>query len=149
MGYQIPAKSIEPLNQNDLVKYAKASGDFNPIHLDKEFAKTMGFDDVIAHGMLIMAHLGNIIANSNYVSFLKHFSVQFCSVTRLKEKLICKGEVSKIEKNNQKKIITLKLKVLNLSGEVKILGKMIFFIQIWFLVLLFEQFTKYVESIFE
>ncbi len=127
MGYEIPETSIGPFNQNDLVKYAKASGDFNPIHLDKEFAKTIGLDNVIVHGMLIMAHLGNNIANSNSVSFLKHFSVQFCSITRLGEKLICQGEVSKIEKNNQKKIITLKLKVLNLAGEVKILGKMIFF----------------------
>ena len=128
MGYEIPETIIGPFNQNDLVKYAKASGDFNPIHLDKEFAKTMGLDNVIAHGMLIMAHLGKSLASSNSVSFLKHFSVQFCSITRLEEKLICKGEVSKIEKNNQKKIITLNLKVLNLSGEVKILGKMIFFI---------------------
>ena len=128
MGYEIPETNIGPFNQNDLVKYAKASGDFNPIHLDKEIAKTIGLDNVIVHGMLIMAHLGNIIANSNSVSFLKNFSVQFCSITRLEEKLICKGEVSKIEKNNQKKNITLKLKVLNLSGEVKIMGKMIFFI---------------------
>ena len=126
MGYEIPETNIGPFDQNDLLKYAKASGDFNPIHLDKEFAKTMGLDNVIVHGMLIMAHLGKSIANSNSVSFLKHFSVQFCSITRLEEKLICKGEVSKIEKNNQKKIITLNLKVLNLSGEVKILGKTIF-----------------------
>ena len=126
MGYEIPAKNIGPFSQNGIIKYAKASGDFNPIHLDKEFAKTMGLDNVIAHGMLIMAHLGKNIANSNSVSFLKHFSVQFCSITKLEERLICKGEVSKIEKNNQKKTITLKLKVLNLSGEVKILGKTIF-----------------------
>ena len=126
MGYEIPAKNIGFFNQNDLVKYAKASGDFNPIHLDKEFAKTIGLDNVIVHGMLIMAHLAKSIANSNSVSFLKHFSVQFCSITKLEEILICKGEVSKIEKNNQKRIITLKLKVLNLSGEVKILGKTIF-----------------------
>ena len=126
MGYEIPETNIGPFDQNDLLKYAKASGDFNPIHLDKEFAKIIGLDNVIVHGMLIMAHLGKSIANSNSVSFLKHFSVQFCSITRLEEKLICKGEVSKIERNNQKKIITLKLKVLNLSGEVKILGKTIF-----------------------
>ena len=125
-GYEIPATSIGSFNQNDLVKYAKASGDFNPIHLDKEFAKIIGLDNVIVHGMLIMAHLGKSIANSNSVSFLKNFSVQFCSITKLEERLICKGEVSKIEKNNQKKIITLNLKVLNLSGEVKILGKTIF-----------------------
>ena len=47
-------------------------------------------------------------------------------LAKLEEKLICKGEVSKIEKNNQKKTITLKLKVINLNGEVKILGKTIF-----------------------
>ena len=126
MGYEIPPTNIGPFNQNDLVKYAKASGDFNPIHLDKEFAKTMGLDNVIAHGMLIMAHLGKSLASSNSVSFLKHFSVQFCSIASIEENLICKGVVSKIEKNNQKKIITLKLKVLNLSGEVKILGNTIF-----------------------
>jgi len=127
-GYEIPATSIGSFNQNDLVKYAEASGDFNQIHLDKEFAKKVGLDNVITHGMLIMAHLGKSIINLNSVSFLKHFSVQFCSITRLEEKLIFKGEVSKIEKNNQKKNITLKLKVLNLAGEVEILGKMIFFV---------------------
>ena len=126
MGYEIPETNIGPFDQNDLLKYAKASGDFNPIHLDKEFAKIIGLDNVIVHGMLIMAHLGKSIANSNSVSFLKNFSVQFCSITKLEERLICKGEVSKIEKNNQKKNITLKLKVLNLSGEVKILGETIF-----------------------
>ena len=103
MGYEIPETNIGPFNQNDLVKYAKASGDFNPIHLDKKFVKKIGLDNVIVHGMLIMAHLGISIANSNSVSFLKHFSVQFCSITKLEERLICKGEVSKIEKNNQKK----------------------------------------------
>tara|TARA_Y100001958_G_C21066506_1_gene427540 strand:- start:75 stop:461 length:387 start_codon:yes stop_codon:yes gene_type:complete len=128
VGYEIPETNLGSFNKDDLVKYAKASGDSNPIHLDKAFAKTIGFDNVIAHGMLVMAHLGKSIANSNSVSFLRHFSVQFCSITRLEEKLIYKGEVSKIEKNNQKRIITLKLKVLNLSGEVKIMGKMIFFI---------------------
>ena len=126
MGYEIPETNLGSFNKDDLVKYAKASGDSNPIHLDKAFAKTIGFDNVIAHGMLVMAHLGKSIANSNSVSFLRHFSVQFCSITRLEEKLIYKGEVSKIEKNNQKRIITLKLKVLNLSGEVKILGSTIF-----------------------
>ena len=65
MGYEIPETNIRPFNQNDLVKYAKASGDFNPIHLDKEFAKGMGLDNVIAHGMLVMAHLGKSLANSN------------------------------------------------------------------------------------
>ena len=126
VGDEIPEVIIEPLQQQDLIKYAKASGDYNPIHLDKNFANNIGLDNVIVHGMLIMAHLGKSIANSLTIPFLKHFSVQFSSITTLGEKLICSGEVINIEKDKEKKIITLNLKVLNLSNDVKILGKAIF-----------------------
>ena len=126
VGHEIPEVIIEPLQQQDLIKYAKASGDYNPIHLDKNFANNIGLDNVIVHGMLIMAHLGKSIANSMTIPYLKHFSVQFSSITTLGEKLICSGQVVKIEKDKEKKIITLNLKVLNLSSDVKILGKAIF-----------------------
>ena len=126
VGDEIPEVIIEPLQQQDLIKYAKASGDYNPIHLDKNFANNIGLDNVIVHGMLIMAHLGKSIANSMTIPYLKHFSVQFSSITTLGEKLICSGEVIKIEKYKEKKIITLNLKVLNLSNDVKILGRAIF-----------------------
>ena len=126
VGHEIPEVIIEPLQQQDLIKYAKASGDYNPIHLDKNFANNIGLDNVIVHGMLIMAHLGKSIANSMTTSYLKHFSVQFSSITTLGEKLICSGQVIKIEKEKEKKIISLNLKVLNLSNDIKILGKAIF-----------------------
>ena len=126
VGDEIPEVIIEPLQQQDLIKYAKASGDYNPIHLDKNFANNIGLDNVIVHGMLIMAHLGKSIANSMTIPYLKHFSVQFSSITTLGEKLICSGQVIKIEKDKEKKIISLNLKVLNLSNDVKILGKAIF-----------------------
>ena len=126
VGHEIPEVIIEPLQQQDLIKYAKASGDYNPIHLDKNFANNIGLDNVIVHGMLIMAHLGKSIANSMTIPYLKHFSVQFSSITTLGEKLICSGQVIKIEKDKEKKIISLNLKVLNLSNDIKILGKAIF-----------------------
>ena len=126
VGYEIPEVIIEPLQQQDLIKYAKASGDYNPIHFDKNFANNIGLDNVIVHGMLIMAHLGKSIANSMTIPYLKHFSVQFSSITTLGEKLICSGQVIKIEKDKEKKIISLNLKVLNLSNDVKILGRAIF-----------------------
>ena len=126
VGHEIPEVIIEPLQQQDLIKYAKASGDYNPIHLDKNFANNIGLDNVIVHGMLIMAHLGKSIANSITISHLTHFSVQFSSITTLGEQLICSGQVIKIEKDKEKKIISLNLKVLNLSNDVKILGKAIF-----------------------
>ena len=126
VGHEIPEVIIEPLQQQDLIKYAKASGDYNPIHLDKNFANNIGLDNVIVHGMLIMAHLGKSIANSLTIPYLKHFSVQFSSITTLGEKLICSGQVIKIEKDKEKKIISINLKVFNLSNDVKILGRAIF-----------------------
>jgi acyl dehydratase len=44
-----------PLVRSDLVRYAGASGDFNPIHWNERFAHAVGLPDVIAHGMLTMA----------------------------------------------------------------------------------------------
>jgi acyl dehydratase len=54
VGDQIPAREF-PITRADLVRYAGASGDFNPIHWNERFAKSVGLPDVIAHGMFTMA----------------------------------------------------------------------------------------------
>ena len=54
VGDSIPAASY-PLVRADLVRYAGASGDFNPIHWNQRVATEVGLPDVIAHGMLTMA----------------------------------------------------------------------------------------------
>ena len=54
VGDELPAQQF-PIARADLVRYAGASGDFNPIHWNERFAKSVGLPDVIAHGMLTMA----------------------------------------------------------------------------------------------
>jgi acyl dehydratase len=54
VGDLLPATTIT-LGRADLVRYAGASGDFNPIHWNARFAQQVGLPDVIAHGMLTMA----------------------------------------------------------------------------------------------
>jgi acyl dehydratase len=54
VGDAIPAREF-PISRADLVRYAGASGDFNPIHWNERFAKSVGLPDVIAHGMFTMA----------------------------------------------------------------------------------------------
>ena len=54
VGDQLPAQEF-PIARADLVRYAGASGDFNPIHWNERFAKEVGLPDVIAHGMFTMA----------------------------------------------------------------------------------------------
>ena len=54
VGDQLPTQEF-PIGRADLVRYAGASGDFNPIHWNERFAKEVGLPDVIAHGMFTMA----------------------------------------------------------------------------------------------
>ncbi len=51
------------VTREDLVAYATASGDQNPIHQDEAFAKQVGLPDVISHGMLTMAKIGQYVTD--------------------------------------------------------------------------------------
>ncbi|MCQ8773200.1 MaoC family dehydratase [Streptomyces telluris] len=62
IGTELPARSF-PVTRADLVRYAGASGDFNPIHWNERFAKEVGLPDVIAHGMFTMAEAGRVVTD--------------------------------------------------------------------------------------
>jgi acyl dehydratase len=62
VGQEIPERTY-PVRRVDLVKYAGASGDFNPIHWDEKFAKSVGLPDIIAHGMFTMAEGGRFVTD--------------------------------------------------------------------------------------
>ena len=61
-GDELPPLEVT-LTRQDLVRYAGASGDFNPIHWNERFAAEVGLPDVIAHGMLTMALSGRLVAD--------------------------------------------------------------------------------------
>ncbi|HZE29980.1 MAG TPA: MaoC family dehydratase [Actinoallomurus sp.] len=62
VGQEIPERTY-PVRRVDLVKYAGASGDFNPIHWDEKFARSVGLPDIIAHGMFTMAEGGRFVTD--------------------------------------------------------------------------------------
>jgi acyl dehydratase len=61
-GQELPPWSYTVVRE-DLVRYANASGDANPIHQNEEFAKSVGLPDVIAHGMHTMARMGEYVTD--------------------------------------------------------------------------------------
>ena len=61
-GYELPTRSF-PILRADLVRYAGASGDFNPIHWNAAFAVGVGLPDVIAHGMFTMATAARLVTD--------------------------------------------------------------------------------------
>ncbi len=62
VGDALPSLTAK-LQRVNLVMYAGASGDFNPIHWNETFAKAVGLPDVIAHGMLTMATAGRVVTD--------------------------------------------------------------------------------------
>ena len=61
VGDSITPFTAEPLTRNHLVRYAGASGDFNPLHHDETFVQKFGMPRVISHGMLVMGIVGRAI----------------------------------------------------------------------------------------
>jgi acyl dehydratase len=62
VGTELPAQTF-PVHRLDLVRYAGASGDFNPIHWNERFATSVGLPDVIAHGMFTMAEAARVVTD--------------------------------------------------------------------------------------
>lgn len=62
VGTELPARTF-PVTRATLVRYAGASGDFNPIHWNERFAKEVGLPDVIAHGMFTMAEAIRVVTD--------------------------------------------------------------------------------------
>ena len=122
VGEKIPDLVIEPVTRSTLALYAGASGDHNPIHIDLDFARKAGMNDVFAHGMLIMAYLGRAITNIAPQSSLRNFNVRFSSITNVGNVLTCSGQVKKIYNHDNKRLVVLDLLVADGTGDIKVSG---------------------------
>ena len=94
-GTELPPLVLDPITHANLVRYAGASGDFNPIHNDKDFAIANGLDGTIAHGMYIMAMIGRLSTNWVDQRQIHFFGVKFKAMAKLGQTLTCKGVVKR------------------------------------------------------
>jgi acyl dehydratase len=77
VGTELPERTF-PVTRADLVRYAGASGDFNPIHWSARVATSVGLPDVIAHGMLTMALAGRAVTDwAGSPAALEEYQVRF------------------------------------------------------------------------
>jgi len=113
---------IEKINRTHIVKYAGASGDFNPIHHDEVFAKEVaGYPSVFAHGMLSMGLTGRALTDWLGVMALKRYGVRFTRQVWPGDTLTAKFEVTKVEDG----LATIKVVTVNQNGETVIEGEAI------------------------
>lgn len=129
VGDHLPALTTRPITRKTLALYAGASGDHNPIHIDLDFAKAAGMDDVFAHGMLGMAYLGRLLTNALPQPALREFGVRFVAITHVGDELTCSGEVVETFDRDGERCARLRLTATNQRGEVKIQGEAVVALQ--------------------
>ncbi|MFB5284135.1 MaoC/PaaZ C-terminal domain-containing protein [Peribacillus sp. Hz7] len=116
VGYQFEPLHKEEITHSQLVRYAGASGDFNPIHTVVPFAESAGLGGVIAHGMLVKGFVGQAISQWFSTKDLVKFSTRFRAMTRPGEKITVQGSV--VEETEDRWIC--QAEAVNEAGEVKV-----------------------------
>ena len=114
-----PATS-HSLTRTDLVMYAGASGDFNPMHHDEIAAQQAGLPSVFAHGMFTAGLLATAITNYVGIGNLKSYRVRFTKQTWPGEVLTTNVAVREKRDGNE---VVLDCSVVNEHGETKIQGE--------------------------
>jgi acyl dehydratase len=94
------------VKREDVKAYADASGDQNPLHQNDEFAQSVGFPGIIAHGMFSMAHLTKAVKDwAVNPAALRSVDVQFRAVVYMDETIVARGKVAALDP--QTKDVTL------------------------------------------
>ena len=96
VGDVLPDHIQGPISRATLALFAGASNDHVPLHIDSDYAKAAGMDDVFGHGMLSMAYLGQLVTNWMPQDRLRSWNVRFTAITPIHATLRCQGEVVEI-----------------------------------------------------
>jgi acyl dehydratase len=116
VGQDLPPLVKPPITKVQLVKYAGASGDFNPIHTDDEVARSVGLPGVIAHGMLSMGFLGQYAsALAGSAGFVRQLRVRFHGMVRPGDVLTCRARV--IARDEQARMVRLAISAEHVEGK--------------------------------
>ncbi|WP_102028448.1 MaoC/PaaZ C-terminal domain-containing protein [Salirhabdus sp. Marseille-P4669] len=114
--------TLNPVSRLDLIKYAGASGDFNPIHTIDEEALKSGLPGVIAHGMWTMGNLAKLFTPYYNEGFLEDYQIRFSNMVFLEDILTLKASIK--EKNETDMLF--QIYVINQHGENVLRGSVKF-----------------------
>ena len=109
---------VEDLTRTQIVQYAGASGDYNPLHSDEPYAKLAGFPGVFAHGMLTMGMTGRLLADWFGEADVLRYGVRFVAQVWPGDTLTAKGEVTSVDGG----VAELTITTTNQDGTVVLAG---------------------------
>ncbi len=114
---------VEDLKRTQLVQYAGASGDYNPVHTDEVFVtKVAGYPSVFAHGMLTMGMTGKMLTNYVGDGRLTKYGVRFTRQVWPGDTLVDKATVKGVRQEESGGIVELDVETTNQDGVVVVSG---------------------------
>lgn len=122
VGDALPQLVKDPVTHLQLVRYAGASGDFNPLHTDPKIGEMIGTGGIIAHGMLIMGFVGQLLSDYVGPGALRKFNVRFKGMTHLGDVITCTGTITEKYEENGEGRIAGKVQATDQNGDVKVAG---------------------------
>lgn len=108
-GEEIEGLTLPPVDRMRLIKYAGASGDFNPIHLIDDAAEEAGLPGIIAHGMLTVATMALLFSPHLEHGYVKAFSSRFSGMVFLDDVLRVGGRTTGAEETSEGLLYTFEV----------------------------------------
>ena len=113
---------VGPLTRSDFVRYAGASGDFNPIHHDDEFARAAGNPSVFGHGMLTAGLLARVVTREVGRENLRRYTVRFATRVWPGDTVTCQGRITRCYEEGGETRVDGELVAVNQKGETAVSG---------------------------
>ena len=124
VGDTYEEKVVDDLTRTQIVQYAGASGDYNPLHTDEIFTtKVAGYPTVFAHGMLTMGLTGKMVTNYVGDGRLTNYGVRFRAQVWPGDSLTASATVEEIREQGGQHYVDLKITTVNQDGAEVIQGQ--------------------------
>ncbi|MCM3664780.1 dehydratase [Mesobacillus subterraneus] len=122
VGEALKEIQLDPVDRITLIKYAGASGDYNPIHTIDEEAKKAGLPGIIAHGMWTMGNLAKLFTEFYEEGFIQDYTIRFKGMVFLNDVVTLQAELAEENEN----ILTFKVRAVNQNGNEVIMGDVLY-----------------------
>lgn len=113
-------RTFRPITRTDIVRYAGASGDFNPIHHDQGFAESAGIPTVFSIGMLQAGLLATYATDSLGAENVRLFAVRFVEQVWPGDELTCTGVVTAVESDGANAVVDVGLTCARRQGRIAV-----------------------------